>query len=127
VVGLVLILSTLVLIGIAQGRNWEFIVFFAVAQLVSAVPEGLPIVITIALVIGAIRLARNNVLVRYLPAVETLGSATFICTDKTGTITEGRLRVEDYIPFERGRAIFMLRLVQRFGRQKGRCGRPCPS
>jgi Ca2+-transporting ATPase len=98
VVGLVLILSILVLIGIAQGRNWEFIVFFAVAQLVSAVPEGLPIVITIALVMGAIRLAKNNVLVRYLPAVETLGSATFICTDKTGTITEGRLRVEDYIP-----------------------------
>jgi ATPase, P-type (transporting), HAD superfamily, subfamily IC len=97
VVGLVLILSTLVLIGIAQGRNWEFILFFAVAQLVSAVPEGLPIVITIALVIGAIRLAKNNVLVRYLPAVETLGSATFICSDKTGTIMEGRLRVEDYI------------------------------
>jgi Ca2+-transporting ATPase len=97
VVGLVLILSTLVLIGIAQGRNWEFILFFAVAQLVSTVPEGLPIVITIALVIGAIRLAKNNVLVRYLPAVETLGSATFICSDKTGTITEGRLRVEDYI------------------------------
>jgi Ca2+-transporting ATPase len=97
VVGLVLILFTLVLIGIAQGRNWEFILFFAVAQLVSAVPEGLPIVITIALVIGAIRLAKNDVLVRYLPAVETLGSATFICTDKTGTITEGRLRVEDYI------------------------------
>jgi Ca2+-transporting ATPase len=100
VVGLVFILSTLVLIGIAQGREWEFILFFAVAQLVSAVPEGLPIVITIALVIGAIRLARNNVLVRYLPAVETLGSATFICTDKTGTITEGRLRVEDYIPLD---------------------------
>ncbi|NAZ06774.1 MAG: HAD-IC family P-type ATPase [Thermocrinis sp.] len=102
VVGLVLILSTLVLIGIAQGRgrNWEFILFFAVAQLVSAVPEGLPIVITIALVIGAIRLAKNNVLVRYPPAVETLGSATFICSDKTGTITEGRLRVEDYIPLD---------------------------
>ncbi len=98
VVGLVLILSTLVLMGIAQGRDWEFILFFAVAQPVSAVPEGLPIVITIALVIGAIRRARNNVLVRYLPAVETLGSATFICTYKTGTITEGRLRVEDYMP-----------------------------
>ena len=99
-IALIVIISLLVLIGIVQGRDWKFLVFFGIAQLVSAVPEGLPIVITIALVVGALRLAKNKVLVRHLPAVETLGSATFICSDKTGTITEGRLKVESYYPLD---------------------------
>lgn len=88
-----LLLSIIFLIGLFQGRNLENLVLLIIAQLVSAVPEGLPIVITIALVVGAITLYRKNVLIRQLPAVEALGSATFICTDKTGTITENRLTV----------------------------------
>ncbi len=106
VIALIVIISLLVLIGIAQGRDWKFLVFFGIAQLVSAVPEGLPIVITIALVVGALRLVKNKVLVRHLPAVETLGSATFICSDKTGTITEGRLRVEDYYSLDEEALLF---------------------
>ncbi len=93
---LVVLLSLLVAVGILQERDPKAIVFFAIAQLVSAVPEGLPIVVTIALVVGAVRLSREKVLVKYLPAVETLGSATYICSDKTGTITLGRLKVSQY-------------------------------
>jgi Ca2+-transporting ATPase len=98
---LILILAFLVIIGILQGREAKSLVFFAIAQLVSAVPEGLPIVVTIALVVGAIRLSKEKVLVKHLPAVETLGSATYICSDKTGTITVGKLRVEDYVPYDK--------------------------
>lgn len=100
---LVIILSSLVFIGILQERKIQNLMFFAVAQLVSAVPEGLPIVVTIALVVGAIRLSREKVLVKYLPAVETLGSATYICSDKTGTITEGRLSVYKYHAYDKRR------------------------
>lgn len=96
-------LALLLIIGYFQGRELKTLAFFAVAQLVSAVPEGLPIVVTIALVVGALRLSREKTLVKYLPAVETLGSATFICSDKTGTITLGKLRVEEYIAYDRGK------------------------
>ena len=96
-IGALLILMIILFIfGILQGRDIKIFFFFVVALLVSAVPEGLPIVITIALVVGAIRLSRRKTLVKYLPAVETLGSATYICSDKTGTVTEGKLKVEKY-------------------------------
>jgi len=94
VIVLIIILSLIFLIGILQGRSIKDMFFYTVAQLVSAVPEGLPIVLTITLVVGSLRLLRNKTLVKYLPAVETLGSATYICSDKTGTITEGKLKVE---------------------------------
>ncbi|WP_297888233.1 cation-transporting P-type ATPase [Sulfurihydrogenibium sp.] len=100
---LVVIISILLLIfivGLMQGRDIEKLVMLIIAQLVSAVPEGLPIVITIALVIGAITLYKRKVLIRQLPAVEALGSATFICTDKTGTITENKLTVEKIYSLE---------------------------
>ncbi|MCX7989201.1 MAG: cation-transporting P-type ATPase [Aquificaceae bacterium] len=93
---LFILLSLLLLVGIIQGRDAKVILFFVVAQMVSAVPEGLPIVVTLALVVGALRLSREKVLVKYLPAVETLGSATYICSDKTGTITLGKLEVQEY-------------------------------
>ena len=80
-------------VGLLQGRGALDVAYSMVAQLVSAVPEGLPIVVTIVLVVGALALSRRKTLARYLPAVETLGSATVIASDKTGTITEGRLSV----------------------------------
>jgi Ca2+-transporting ATPase len=94
-IAIVAILTLLGIISIFQGRSIEEMVSFLIAQLVSSVPEGLPIVITLILAIGASRLSKHKVLVRHLPSVESLGSATLIATDKTGTITEGVLSVKE--------------------------------
>jgi P-type Ca2+ transporter type 2C len=85
------------LFGVSQNIEPDVMLKTALSLLVSVVPEGLPIAVTVVLSVGLLRMYRRHALIRKLSAAETLGGATVICVDKTGTLTEGKMMVEKLI------------------------------
>lgn len=94
-IGVLVICSIIFFIGLLRGESVLAMLLTSISLAVAAIPEALPALITIALAFGAKRLAQNNALIRKLPAVETLGSVTYICTDKTGTLTVNIMTVQE--------------------------------
>ncbi|CCQ90264.1 Cation-transporting ATPase [Nitrospina gracilis 3/211] len=93
-VALLLITLMMATYLLLKGQGWFDVLMFSVALAVSAIPEGLPVALTVALAIASRRMAKRNVIVRKLPAVESLGSCNFVATDKTGTLTVNQMTVK---------------------------------
>jgi Ca2+-transporting ATPase len=81
------------LTGLLRGKDWVFMAEIAVALAIASIPEGLPVIATVALARGMLRLADQNVIVKSLESVQTLGETEVIFTDKTGTLTENEMYV----------------------------------
>ncbi len=88
-----LVMGFTLIVGVWRGYPLYDMFLVVLSQMVSAIPEGLPVALTVALSIGMYRMAKKNILIRRLAAIETLGSVTAICTDKTGTLTRNEMTV----------------------------------